>query len=155
MSTLFEYEKTEVEEGYYILRISLQGSELIIAEHLSGSWYQPGADYDVWRWSGDPMPKIEIICGLDLDKIAVAAEAEEPLSPVDSRELIERLVKALEPFAKLGDDGWGSACPSERVLAVWWADDDKDPHKTKRPHITQGDIRNAQRALLAAKEQQP
>lgn len=103
MSTLFEYEKTEVEKGYYILRISLQDSELIIAEHLSGSWYQPGADYDVWRWSGDPMPKIEIICKLDLDKIAVAAEAEEPLSPVDSRELIERLVKALRNMLAMTD----------------------------------------------------
>lgn len=56
-------------------------------------------------------------------------------------------VEALRPFGKLGDCGWGSALPSESVLAVWWADDDNSPHKTKRPHITQGDIRRA-RAIV-------
>jgi hypothetical protein len=72
----------------------------------------------------------------DLGKALIAVEAR-----------LKEAEELLKPFAALRADGWGSALPDDRVLAVWWADDPDDPDRKKRPHITNGHLRAAARFL--------
>jgi len=70
---VFSYMKTDLQEGYYLLRV---GGKLTIAELVGNSWYPTGVEYDPWQYHV-PQPKIEVICRFDLEKIAAGAAKQE------------------------------------------------------------------------------
>lgn len=69
---IYEYEKTQLENGFYIVEIKELVDNLFgktnrtVAEHVDGMWYQTGVDYDSWAYV-NPQPTIEVIAKIELD----------------------------------------------------------------------------------------
>lgn len=61
------------EDGHYLVR---EDGKLTVAEYESGTWHQLCADYDMWEYSSATYT-IEIVCRLDLEKIAAATQGLE------------------------------------------------------------------------------
>lgn len=75
----FKYGITSLEDGVYLVRVTWPDNdtpELCVAEWNGIVWLQIGIDYDIWQF-GSNLPSIEIICGLDLEKIAAAEREQE------------------------------------------------------------------------------
>lgn len=67
----FEYGKTELPNGYYV--VSINGNKTI-AEWLSGDWCQLGIDYDHWQYSSVNF-EIEVIAEIDIQTMEFKQES--------------------------------------------------------------------------------
>lgn len=80
MAQPFEYGVTPLVDGIYLVRVTWPDNdapELRVAEWSDPVWMQIGIDYDIWQFGAvGSMPTIEVICGLDLERIAAGAEAQ-------------------------------------------------------------------------------
>lgn len=67
----FIYEETQLDEGYYIVRINDEAP--VIAEYLPGldTWLQTGIDFDIWRYNRRKVYEIEVIARINLDNMTI------------------------------------------------------------------------------------
>lgn len=73
---LFEYEKTELKDGFYVVQVTEHGeTELVVAEWTEGfGWAQTGIDFDVWRYRNEEPVLINVVARVHLDKGVASME---------------------------------------------------------------------------------
>jgi len=65
---LFEYEKTKLEDGYYVVQVTELGkTELVVAEWTDGfGWSQTGIEFDIWQYRNEEPILINVVARVDL-----------------------------------------------------------------------------------------